>query len=122
MAFNITTMIYVQDVAKIADFFQSIGFELIEQQEICNFPTIVLAPSRSSNARLQLFNIEFIRKVSPDVASNKPSLLFSVDNIEAFHEKVTKLTPTACPLSDRGGKLTFNFADPEGNYYAFMSI
>ncbi|MFG7388563.1 hypothetical protein ACGO3R_11085 [Lactococcus lactis] len=44
------------------------------------------------------------KKVSPEVANDKPSLLFTVDNIEEMNEKLKKITPTTSDLMDANGK------------------
>lgn len=84
--------------------------------------TVVIAPVAGGNALLQIWDIEFIKKVSPEVAEDKPSILFTVNNIEEMHEKLKKITDTTGDLMDANGKKAFNFQSPSGNYYAFMTI
>jgi hypothetical protein len=47
-----------------------------------DYETVVLAPLLNGNAQLQLWDIEFIRQVSAEVAESKSSLLFIVSHLE----------------------------------------
>ena len=122
MAFNICVNLYVKEVEKEVDFFRSIGFLEIERHKMENSDSVVISPLSDGNAFLQIWDIEFIKKVSPEVANDKPSLLFTVYNIEEMNEKLKKITPTTSDLMDANGKKAFNFQNPSGNYYAFMEI
>ena len=122
MAFNICVNLYVKEVEKEVDFFRSIGFLEIERHKMENSDSVVISPLSDGNAFLQIWDIEFIKKVSPEVANDKPSLLFTVYNIEEMNEKLKKITPTTSDLMDANGKKAFNFQSPSGNYYVFMEI
>ncbi|MDR0298842.1 MAG: hypothetical protein LBI13_02000 [Streptococcaceae bacterium] len=118
MSVNICNMLYIHNVAEVAEFWKAAGFVELKRQGEGQELTVVVAPSADSNARLQLWDIDFIRKVSPEVAESKPSLLFTVENLEAWHEKISKLAKTISAINEVPFK-NFNFADPDGNYYAF---
>lgn len=113
-------MLYVNDVKAEADFFLALGFSEVSRETIMDFETVVLAPVAEGNARLQIFNIDFIRQMSPEVADDKPSILFTVDNIAELHNKVAAQGGFTSELQDMGGKHTFNFQSPNGSYFAFM--
>jgi len=115
-------MIYVKDVNTIAEFWKKIGFVEISRQSIMDTETVIVAPFGDSNAQFQIWNVDFISKVSPEVASMKASLLCTVDDIEKWHKKLVAITETTSDIMDNGGKKSFNFADPEGNYYAFSEV
>lgn len=104
MAFNICVNLYVKEVEKEVDFFRSIGFLEIERHKMENSDSVVISPLSDGNAFLQIWDIEFIKKVSPEVANDKPSLLFTVYNIEEMNEKLKKITPTTSDLMDANGK------------------
>ena len=112
MAFNICVNLYVKEVEKEVDFFRSIGFLEIERHKMENSDSVVISPLSDGNAFLQIWDIEFIKKVSPEVANDKPSLLFTVYNIEEMNEKLKKITPTTSDLMDANGKKAFNFQSP----------
>lgn len=118
MSVNICNMLYVSDVEKNAAFWLSIGFIEINRQGEGKEFTVVLAPEMDSNARLQLWDIEYIREVSPEVAEMQASLLFTVDKLEEWHEKLSAATATTSAINELPFK-NFNFQDPEGSYYAF---
>jgi predicted enzyme related to lactoylglutathione lyase len=119
MAISICNMLYVKDVATIVDFWKQIGFVEIGRQQIMDSETVIIAPTPVSDAKLQIWDIEFIRRVSPEVADNKPSMLFVVSDIEAWHGRLKAATDSTSAFMDNGGKRAFNFADPENNYFAF---
>lgn len=121
MSVNICNMLYVKDVKKVSEFWKNAGFVELQSQGKGEEYTVILAPSKDSNARLQLWGIDFIRKASPEVADSKPSLLFTVDNLEDWHIRLSNLTKAISPISEHQGLIAFNFADPEGNYYAFAA-
>ncbi|WP_243676943.1 hypothetical protein [Secundilactobacillus collinoides] len=54
------------------------------------------------------------KKYSPEVlGTTGPSLMIFRDDFEALHAKLK----SAGDITDVGGQLTFNFQDPDGNYY-----
>lgn len=114
-----STQLYVADVEKNADFFKKIGFAEISRQNIAGKEMITLAPEAAGNARLQLWNIDVIKKMSPEVADNVPSLLFEVSDITTWHERVAAGTSTTSRISRMGKRQVFNFAIPNGNYFSF---
>lgn len=118
MSLNICNMLYVNNVPELVEFWKSAGFVELEREGEGRELTVILAPASDSNARLQFWNIGYIREVSPEVAESKPSLLFSVSDLELWHDKMSKLTNTTSPIHPLPFR-NFNFADPEGNYYAF---
>ena len=65
MAFNICVNLYVKEVEKEVDFFRSIGFLEIERHKMENSDSVVISPLSDGNAFLQIWDIEFIKKVSP---------------------------------------------------------
>jgi predicted lactoylglutathione lyase len=119
MSIAIAYMLYVKDVNAIAKFWKRVGFVELDRQFIMDSETVVIAPSETSDARLQLFDIEFIKRVSPEVADNKPSLLMLVDELEKWHAKIKGIATNVGDIQDNGGKGAFNFSDPEGTYFAF---
>lgn len=123
MSFNMCTNLYVEDVKAEADFFEAIGFYVVSRQKVGEAETILLAPTRKGNARLQVWPIELIRQMSPEVADSKPSILFTItDGIEAMRTKVLTQGLTTSTITKRGENLTFNFESPSGTYFAFMQI
>ncbi|WP_106450626.1 VOC family protein [Trichococcus alkaliphilus] len=110
-------MLYVEDVEANADFWkQYLDFKEVERYDFGDSISIVLAVNPACN--LQLFNIDFIKKNSPEVASNKPSLLFDISDFEGLYARFKENNETVGEIIEMGGARTFNFPDRDGNYYA----
>lgn len=106
-------MLYVTDVDQMAKFWQDYFDAKIETISSLpdEFKTIVL--TIAPNMELAFFPKAFIAKYSPEVMGNTPSLMFFSDRFEALHRAL----PTAGEIVDNNGTLTFNFSDPDGNYF-----
>ena len=110
-------MLYVEDVEANADFWkQYLAFEEINRYDFGDSISIVLAVNPACN--LQLFNIDFIRKNSPEVAANKPSLLFDISDFDELYARFKENNEPVGDIIEMGGARTFNFPDRDGNYYA----
>lgn len=122
MTYTMCTNLYVKDVKAESDFFIGIGFTEVSRQPMGDSETVMVAPEAQGNALLQIWDVEFIRQVSPEVADDKPSILFTVDNITEIYEKVKALAPLTNEMQDMGGKKMFNFQSPNGTYFAFLEV
>ena len=110
-------MLYVEDVEANADFWKHyLNFKEVERYDFGDSISIVLAVNPTCN--LQLFDIDFIRKNSPEVASNKPSLLFDISDFDGLYARFKENNETAGEIIEMGGARTFNFPDRDGNYFA----
>lgn len=114
---NISVMLYVDDVAKEKAFWQAVGFNILLYSEIMGFETFDMTQNEESTVVMTVFDKEFIRKFSPEVLNNVPSILFETDDIYALREKVSAQTNTCSPVQIEPF-LTFNFASPSGIYFA----
>lgn len=106
-------MLYVADVDQVVKFWQDYFDAKIETISSLpdDFKTIVLTVS--PDVELAFFPKAFIAKYSPEVLGNTPSLMFFSENFEKLHAKL----PDAGEIVDNNGTLTFNFKDPEGNFF-----
>ncbi len=110
-------MLYVQDVEANADFWKEyLDFKEVGRYDFGDSISIALAVNPGCN--LQLFNIDFIKKNSPEVASNKPSLLFDIADFDGLYARFKENKETVGEIIEMGGARTFNFPDKDGNYYA----
>lgn len=110
-------MLYVDRVEENADFWKKyLDFKETERFDFGDSISILLAVSPTCN--LQLFDIDFIKKNSPEVASHKPSLLFDVANFDELHDRFLQDNHTVGDIMMVGDARTFNFPDVDGNYYA----
>ncbi|WP_048000152.1 VOC family protein [Lactiplantibacillus herbarum] len=113
MISKMRVMLYVDDVSVINDFWQqAIGATVVETLALPEqYQGIVLAVT--DEIELALFPKAFIRKFSPEVLHGTPSLMLFSDAFKTLHQQI----PGAGAIVDNNGTLTFNFADPEGNYF-----
>lgn len=110
---KIRMMIYVEDVERCVQFWQ----DYLDAQ----VASVKTMPDQSKNVvltiaeqvELAFFDKTFIAKYSPEVQTNLPSLMLFSDRFDDLHHQI----PGAGQVSDVHGQLTFNFADPEGNYF-----
>ena len=110
-------MLYVEDVEANADFWkQYLDFKEVDRFDFGDSISIVLAVNPACN--LQLFDIDFIKKNSPEVASNKPSLLFDISDFDGLYARFKENNEMVGDIIEMGGARTFNFPDRDGNYYA----
>lgn len=114
---QLTVMLYVKNVKETAAFWETyLDFNRQAELDLGSSTSIILGNNHPFS--IQLFDIEFIKQVSPEVSLESPSLMLHVDNLEAVHQKL-KTGPTFVnDISQHGDSLSFNFADNEGRYFA----
>jgi len=113
------TNLYVKNVGAEVAFFKAIGFKEVGRENLGGYETVTVAPLKEGNACLQIWDVAFIRKLSPEVAESKPSLLFMVDDFDKHHEKVKSVAPKTSTIMDMNGRRVFNFQTINGDYMAF---
>ncbi len=111
-------MIYVDDVLKAVDFWTALDFVVIEKQEVDGTFVVEIAPSKTAACHFVLYDREFIASHSPEVATNAPSIMFVSPNIMELYQKLLTMEVEVGELIQMAEQLVFNFADPDGNYYA----
>lgn len=115
-----TSNLYVKSVATVAELFIKIGFVEIQRMSVGTSETIVLAPDIGGNARIQLWDIAFIRENSPEVADSKPSIAFSVHDLAEMHAKVAAAMQIYGEIQTVNGRSSFYFAVEDDQYFAFL--
>ena len=118
---TIGIMLYVDDVLAEKDFWSAIGFTIQNEQDMMGFPSFEMKSHPESNTVFTVYAKDFIKKVSPEVLNNVPSVLFESNDIEALQAKVAAVTDTASPLQEQPFP-NFNFACPSGIYFAVKGI
>lgn len=114
-------MLYVDDVAAEKAFWQAVGFHIVSETEMMGFDTFDMKPHADATVTVTVFAKAFIAQVSPEVLNNVPSLLFEVEDIKQAHETITGLTETCSAIAEMPFK-TFNFASPNGLYFAVKEV
>ncbi|RRK10568.1 glyoxalase [Lactiplantibacillus garii] len=115
---KVRCMVYVNDVEAVVTFWQ----DYLDARIVA----VNAMPDGSSNVVLQVmrgvelafFSKAFIKQYSPEVATNLPSLMFFSDHFDELHRRI----PGAGKVVDQHGQLTFNFPDPEGNYFVIAQV
>ena len=111
-------MLYVDDVTKAVEFWQELGFVIIEQQTVDGTSVVEIAPLKEAEAHFVLYDREFIETHSPEVALNSPSNMFFAEDITTLYKKLLEMEAEVGELIQMEEQLVFNFADPDGNYFA----
>ncbi|MEY8445267.1 VOC family protein [Enterococcus ratti] len=111
-------MLYVDDVQANAAFWIAIGFTELDRQEIDGTLVIEIASSANASTSLLLYDREFIEQHSPEVVGNTPSLMFYSNHIFELYKKLQDQGTILGELVQLENEYVFNFADPDGNYFA----
>ncbi|MGM0139524.1 lactoylglutathione lyase [Enterococcus sp. DIV0755b] len=119
---DIQIMLYVDDVKKAVAFWLALGFVIIEEQEVDGTSVVEIAASKNAQAHFVLYDREFIESNSPEVATNSPSLMFFSQDIVALYQKIEEMAVPLGEMISLGERMVFNFADPDGNYFAVSSM
>ncbi|MGY3777476.1 VOC family protein [Isobaculum melis] len=114
-------MLYVNDPQKVADFWiESLDFVTIYKENTQGIIQIVIAPSRDSETQFVLFERAVIEKLKPELNFGTPSILLASQELDALYQKLQKAGVTVGKVVHRPQGRVFNFADPEGHYFAVM--
>lgn len=119
---DIQIMLHVDDVKKAVAFWLALGFVIIEEQEVDGTSVVEIAASKNAQAHFVLYDREFIESNSPEVATNSPSLMFFSQDIVALYQKIEEMAVPLGEMISLGERMVFNFADPDGNYFAVSSM
>ncbi|RGW13821.1 VOC family protein [Enterococcus asini] len=111
-------MLYVADVAAAGAFWESLGFVILEESEADGTLVLEIAPSTESNLHLVLYDLNYVQSHSPEVNIAAPSILFTATDVLDLYQRMKVLNVTLGEMVQLGEQLIFNFADPEGNYFA----
>ena len=117
---KLKVMVYVEDPRGVADFWiNKIGFteESINKNET-GILAVEVSPKNLSGASIILFDRNIVKSISPELSLGTPSILFMSDDIEEMRDTLMENRVVVGELTDRGGSLSFNFPDIEGNYFA----
>ncbi|MGL9766345.1 hypothetical protein IGK31_000347 [Enterococcus sp. DIV1288f] len=111
-------MLYVEDVALVSRFFvEQLKAETVETLELPEeYQSIVLRMSQE--LELAIFPRTFVERFSPEVLGPPPSMIFFTDKFDELYEQIE----TAGEILENNGLLTFNFSDPEGNFFVIAKL
>lgn len=115
---KVQLMLYVDDVVKARDFWLSLDFTLVEEQEMDGTLVVEVALAGENQIHFVIYDREFIERHSPEVATNSPSLMFFSDDVFGLYKKVQEQEVTVGEMVQLGEQLIFNFSDTDGHFFA----
>ena len=118
---DVQIMLYVDDVAAAADFWESLGFVILERQEADGTMMVEIGASAEAEAHFVLYDRQFVINNAPEVNIAPPSVMFYATDVEGLYRKLLALDVTLGDLMMLGERMIFNFADNDGNYFAVSS-
>jgi len=106
-------MLYVDDVDMGVEFWtEEFGGKVVARQTLNGgYQNVVVGVS--NEVELSIFPKDYVRIYSPEVPETVPSLMFFSDDFNHLHDELL----SAGEITEVNGTLTFNFQDPEGNYF-----
>lgn len=111
-------MLYAENVEVLSQFFvETLGAtvsETIELPEEFQSTIVQLSPEFESG----IFPKVFVQRFSPEVLGTTPSIIFFTDQFEEIYQKIEN----AGEIMENNGVETFNFSDPEGNYFVIGKL
>ncbi|MCU7557876.1 VOC family protein [Macrococcus capreoli] len=113
-------MLYVDDLESAVKFWtETLNFVIVQETEMPdNYKAVEVAPNENVETSITLFDKAFIKKYSPEVSTETPSLMFKETNFDALYDKLKALNLTGHDIIDMGGVRVFNFQDGQGNFFA----
>lgn len=111
-------VLYVKNVNRSANFWIALGFEELQRITIGDSQSIILSNVDFGDVTIQLYEIDFVTRNSPEASTVNPNLIFSVEDIDEAYELVEKETKKVSPIVPIGEDYSFSFYDLEGLQYA----
>lgn len=112
-------MLYVNDLDQSANFWtEKIGFTQLAEHNEGGMRWINIAPTSTTETQFVLHDKKQIAAMHPEVPLATPALLFYTKDIQKLHEDLFNKGLPVGDIVEMGGSLTFNFPDPDGNYFA----
>ena len=117
-------MLYVEKFNDTVEFFtEDLGFVILDEMELVEgFKSVTIAPSIDNETEIVLFDKKFIKKYSPEVSLETPSLMFNTTDIDQLYTELKAKEITVSELVDMQKFRVFNFSDREGNYFAVSEL
>uniref|UniRef100_UPI003D0E7DCD VOC family protein n=1 Tax=Phocicoccus schoeneichii TaxID=1812261 RepID=UPI003D0E7DCD len=104
-------------------FTEDLGFVILDEMELVEgFKSVTIAPSIDNETEIVLFDKKFIKKYSPEVSLETPSLMFNTTDIDKLYTELKAKEITVSELVDMQNFRVFNFSDREGNYFAVSEL
>lgn len=116
-------MVYVRDQDAVKRFWEEdMGFVIVQDFTDGAMRWVQVAATADAETTIILHDREFVEKNSPELNFGTPSLLFFTENLDELYDSLQQKGVTLGEKVNMDGSLFFNFADPEGNYFAVMEV
>lgn len=117
-------MIYVDEPRMVADFWIQ-HFGMTEVKEDFNEErslSVELSVTDDATTHLVLFDKKVVSEMSPELNLGTPSILFSTRDLIRLRDRLMQEGLIVGDILETDDIKTFNFSDPEGNYFAVQEI
>lgn len=114
-------MLYVWDVERVKAFWtEQAGFVVVSEMQEEGVHFYELAPNEHAQTTVVLQDRKMVEAAEPELNFETPSLMFYTEDINQLYQKFQEAGVTVGELVEMETINVFNFADPEGNYFAVM--
>ncbi|PNZ76916.1 VOC family protein [Mammaliicoccus stepanovicii] len=115
-------MLYVDDQDKAVKFWTEVlDFIVVGESELPEgYKVVEVAPNKEAQTSFAIFDKEFIKKYSPEVSLETPSLMFKATNFDELYNKLKEANLTGHDIVEMPEGRVVNFHDTQGNYFAIM--
>ncbi|MDR0299219.1 MAG: VOC family protein [Streptococcaceae bacterium] len=120
MITDLTVMLYVEDVAKSAEFWLKLGLNEVLRQDLGEGHLTILLMLGHSGMGVQLYDKDFIRQTEPELVDTKPAMLFSADYIDDIYTALKDGGYQVSDIEPYGEDSYFTFIDPDGNKFTMF--
>lgn len=112
-------VLYVDNQEDTVSFWtEKVGFIITNQQEVSNgIKWVEVAPNKSSEASLVIYDKKLMDKQNPSKNTGVPSLIFSSKNIKETHAYLKSRGVQVDEFMDMSYGKMFNFFDEDGNSF-----
>lgn len=114
---KVNVMLYVDRISEELEFWKTIGFKILKNEVYSDQPNFEMTTSEDSTLVFTVYDKEFIKRVSPEVADNQPSVLFETDDLDSLHKEIEAASTFVTEINEVPFR-NFAFQTPSGSFYA----
>lgn len=111
-------VLYVEDVKASADFWQSIGFQVLSLEDMDGSLVAEISPSKNSPLTFTLYDKNFVETHAQNINTNAPQIMFFAEKIIDLYKMMQIKSIQLGELIQLEERYVFNFVDLDGNYFA----
>lgn len=111
-------VLYVEDVKASADFWQSIGFQVLSLEDMDGSLVAEISPTNNSPLTFTLYDKNFVETHAQNINTNAPQIMFFAEKIIDLYQRMQTQSIQLGELIQLEDRYVFNFIDLDGNYFA----